>query len=95
MGIQLGLAGQSSAAGRGLYTVTAKGKHLRLLDTSGKDADDPAFSPNGRQIVARGFPHDWDEHRSEAGIYKMNADGTHWVRLTEDGTDAHPDWQPR
>lgn len=77
-----------------LYTVTAKGQHLRLLNkdhSRGRPAYDPAFSPNGKNIVFRG----WGDDYGAGPIHKMNADGSHWVRLTEGGADAHPDWQPR
>jgi Tol biopolymer transport system component len=51
----------------------------------------PAFSPNGKWIA---FSRDTSDGRSE--VWKMRADGTRQVRLTEGFESArYPDWQPR
>jgi TolB protein len=50
----------------------------------------PAWSPDGTQIVF------WRQHfDGTSGIWKMNADGSNQVRLTEDANiDSYPAWSP-
>ena len=73
-----------------IFTVNVNGTELRrLTNVPGIDFN-PAWSPDGRQIVFRsdrsGFTHIW----------KMNADGSNQTQLTTvnftGGVD--PDWQP-
>jgi TolB protein len=61
----------------------------RLTVNPALDAN-PAWSPDGRQIV---FQSDRDGNTE---VYVMNADGTGQRRLTRDvAVDQVPDWQPR
>jgi TolB protein len=81
-----------------IYVMNADGTgQTRITNTAAQETK-PAWSPDGTKIVfERSTNPDpvncWDA--CNAGIYKMNADGSSEVRLTPDGTNArHPDWGP-
>ena len=74
-----------------IFSVGADGGGLtRLTSVDGIDAN-PAWSPDGTQIVFR------SDRTGDTQIWKMNADGSKPTQLTflpfEGGVD--PDWQPR
>jgi Tol biopolymer transport system component len=75
-----------------IYSVTIDGQGLQqLTDTSGFDFD-PSWSPDGSRIAFASIR----DHRSDANLYMMNADGTEVGQIT-DFTGAlveHPIWSP-
>lgn len=76
------------SAGGTIDTMKAGGSHVRYL-TRGYD---PAWSPDGRQIVfVRAAPH-----RRNSDLYLMRADGSHVRRLTFTGhwAEAYPSFSP-
>jgi hypothetical protein len=71
-----------------IFTAKASGSHQRQLTHNSVNDRDPAFSPNGRQIV-------FDVN--ETSIHRMRADGSHIQPVTHSGpsvASADPDWQP-
>ena len=65
----------------------------RVRLTSGKQARDPVFSPDGRRIVFAGKP----TKASEFGIWIMRRDGTHRRLLASNASgpdNEHPDFSP-
>ena len=58
--------------------------------THGREARDPAFSPNGRRIVFAGAP---SEERPR-GIWVMRRDGTHKRLLATNPNHDSPDFDP-
>jgi Tol biopolymer transport system component len=61
--------------------------------TSGKQARDPVFSPNGRRIAFAGKP----TKASEFGIWIMRRDGSHRRLLASNASgpdNEHPDFSP-
>jgi Tol biopolymer transport system component len=96
----LAIAASSSAASSGvivfsatpegsmtiqLFSVQASGDGLKQITSSGAEALDPSFSPNGKRIafVRQGY-----------GVYTMNPDGSALKRVTTGGRDAYPAWSP-
>lgn len=82
-----------------IWVMTATGTHVHLVGPKTPlNGGGPAWSPDGRQIAFVGQ----DRPGHEVGIFRMNADGTHVVRLTVPGEksgdfnakDSSPDWQP-
>lgn len=86
-----------------VWIMTARGKRQRAIGPGrGLDANAPAWSPDGKQIVFVGFHPVGGTGAGGIGIFKMNADGSRVVQLTAGGkqgdfglNDAFPDWQPR
>jgi Tol biopolymer transport system component len=68
-----------------LYRIQTDGKGLQKITEGANAATQPAFAPNGQQIVFS---------RLGFGIYKMNLDGTGLKRLTKNGRDGYPAWSP-
>src|SRR6185295_7396783 len=60
--------------------------------TRDREAEDPAFSPNGRRIVFSGAPRD----ERPRGIWVMRRDGTHKRLLAAEGDPDYmnPDFDP-
>jgi Tol biopolymer transport system component len=79
--------------GRDVWTMKADGSRQTNLTRNSRrgDSHSPSWSPDGRQIA---FIH----HTSDSApwnLYRMNRDGTHRVRLTDDAfVDDAPAWQP-
>ena len=72
-----------------IYVINVDGTGLlRLTDHAGVDAD-PAWSPDGKQIVFVS-----DRGGSGADLYTMDADGSNVVRRTEQGSTTAPSWSP-
>ena len=71
-----------------IYTMNSDGSNLTQL-TFTKNNTNPAWSPNGKQIVFQSKRDgNWE-------IYVMDADGTNQRRLTHHpGFDYDPDWSP-
>ena len=71
-----------------LWTMAADGSHQhRLTSTPDMFESDPAWSPNGRQVVFS------EATRSKAlGLWVMNADGSRLRQLTSEGFT--PAWSP-
>lgn len=77
---------------RNIYEIPATGGTPVQLTNSGSD-DDPAWSPDGRQIVFQSYrPNTYEV--GNADLYLMNADGSDQRRLTTIGCwSCGPDWQ--
>ncbi len=68
----------------GIFTVRTDGSHLRRIAAQ---ADDPAWSPDGRYIAYRNYGD------ANCGIFVARADGTRRRCLTNSG-DYGPAWSP-
>ena len=82
-----------------LYAVSADGTGLRRLTTTPRDENDPAWSPDGTQLVFA--QRDFVGHLCEgcpSTLWRANADASGRTRLTtssRDGSfDSHPSWSP-
>ena len=74
---------------RHIYVINANRSNARRLTDNAFSDEDPAWSPDGRQIA---FTTDRDANRE---IYVVNADGSNPLRLTNNGTaDYQPAWSP-
>lgn len=77
---------QANGAGAAqLFRVETTGSGLAQITTGGKTATQPAFSPNGKQVLFA---------RLGSGIFRVNLDGTGLRRLTSGIRDTHPVWSP-
>ena len=68
-----------------LFRVETTGTGLQQITTGSKPASEPAFTPNGTQIVFA---------RLGAGIFRVNLDGTGLHRLTHGVRDNYPVMSP-
>ena len=68
-----------------LAVVRTDAKGWHLLDRGRRPGAEPAWSPNGKQIV----------FYDGKGLVIADATGRHLVQLTHNSSDAQPDWQPR
>jgi len=68
-----------------LFRVSTAGTGLRQITTGARPATEPAFSPDGRRVAFT---------RVNAGIFVIDADGSHLHRLTGDPNDRFPVWSP-
>jgi Tol biopolymer transport system component len=77
---------------RNIFEVPATGGTPVQLTSSGSDSD-PAWSPDGREIVFQSYrPNTYEV--GNADLYLMNADGSDQRRLTTIGCwSCGPDWQ--
>ncbi len=74
---------------QGLYTISPDGKDLRVVFEGPLDARSGTWSPDGRAVAF------YAQGGAGYDIYRINADGTGLVRLTDQtGSDQHPDWSP-
>jgi TolB protein len=77
-------------AGRHIYLVNVDGTGLRQLTTGAGFDEDPAFSPNGKQVV-------FDRHvgTGKAHIFSVNVDGSGLHQLTNGSfNDSEPVYMP-
>jgi TolB protein len=70
----------------GIYVMDAAGTHIHRVGGY-RNADHPAWSPDGRKLA-------FDEGFPSADIYVMNADGSDVTRLTDDQNSMDPAWSP-
>src|SRR5215211_4783029 len=68
-----------------LFRVRLSGSGLEPVTHGRRNADDPAFSPDGRQLAFA---------RLGAGIFAVKLDGTGLRRLTPGAADRYPVWSP-
>lgn len=68
-----------------LFRVQTTGEGLEQITTGKQIATDPAFAPNGKQIVFS---------RLGVGIFVANLDGSGLRRLTKGAHDHFPVWSP-
>ena len=72
----------------GIYVISASGGEPRAVLPG--DAREPSWSPDGKQIVCTVIGED-----GERDIWRVNADGTGTVNLTEgEGDNYNPAWSP-
>ena len=77
-----------------IYVIDGHGKNLRNLTNNPNTDRDPAWSPDGREIVFSSFRHGEIGHGKSA-IYVMRADGENVRRLTNNPDGAgQPAWSP-
>jgi Tol biopolymer transport system component len=79
-----------SPAGRHIYVVNLDGSGLRQLTTGAGFDENPAFSPNGKQVV-------FDRHvgTGKAHIFSVNVDGSGLRQLTNGSfNDSEPVYMP-
>jgi Tol biopolymer transport system component len=77
-------------AGRHIYLVNVDGTGLRQLTTGAGFDENPAFSPNGKQVV-------FDRHvgTAKAHIFSVNVDGSGLRQLTNGSfNDSEPVYMP-
>ncbi len=77
-------------AGRHIYVVNVDGSGLRQLTTGAGFDENPAFSPNGKQVV-------FDRHvgTGKAHVFSVNVDGTGLRQLTNGSfNDSEPVYMP-
>jgi hypothetical protein len=73
-----------------LFTMNVDGTNIQQRSVDGMFLDNPAWSPDGSQIV---YAKTQSEYRSE--VYIMNADGTNDHRVTRlSASSDMPDWSP-
>lgn len=83
------LSGRRPADEReGIYVVRPDGTGLKRLTPDGREAQYPAWSPDGKQIA---FTY---VEGSQFNIHVMNSDGTHIRKITRGGFDNWPVWSP-
>jgi hypothetical protein len=80
-----------------IYVMNADGTGQTRITNTAAHETNPAWSPDGTKIAFERSTHSNPTscyQACNAGIYKMNADGSGEVRLTPEGTNARtPDWQ--
>jgi len=82
-----------------IYVVNADGTDLRQLTDTGGVNLDPRWSPDGSQIVFWGYELGAFDDTSKPGlrseVFRMNADGSDLVNLTQNfGLDHSAEWSP-
>src|SRR3954464_14597186 len=78
-------ASPDGTAAAQLYRVQTDGTGVEQITKGGLPATDPAFSPNGQQLVFV---------RLGLGIFRVNLDGSGLQRLTRGHRDSFPAWSP-
>lgn len=77
-----------------IYVMDGHGKNLRNLTNNLNTDRDPAWSPDGREVVFSSFRHG-DIGHGKSAIYVMRADGKNVRRLTNNPNGAgQPTWSP-
>ena len=77
-----------------IYVIKSDGSGERRLTIDSSEEADPAWSPDGKDIV---FSSDRDSPDDEGSLdlYLMRSDGSEVRRITETEADEHsPDWSP-
>src|SRR5207247_2169605 len=70
-----------------IYVMNADGSNQTRLTNNPAVDREPAWSPDGTQIVF------WSNRDGDREIYKMNADGSSQTRLTyNSASDRSPSW---
>lgn len=89
-GSAIALVGRKSATDTQIYVApVATAGDARALTSGAKRSDQPAWSPDGKHLVYV------SEHRGEADLYLMRADGSGQTQLTNAvGADWLPRWAP-
>lgn len=74
---------------------TGGGEHQLTEELEGRHAGQPAWSPDGRQIVfVRGAAVPTTFPPRPGALFVMDADGSNLQRLTGGPRDQHPAWSP-
>jgi TolB protein len=72
-----------------IFVMRADGSGKKNLTRNPARDQHPVFSPDGRWVA-------FDSNRvGDYEIWKMKADGTRPTKLTNNGDNLQPDWQPR
>jgi Tol biopolymer transport system component len=78
-----------------IFTIRLDGTGLTQLTSGGRSDNDPAWSPNGREIAFVSNRLIDAPYYGSRFVFKMNADGTGQTMLTGFAVDErHPDWSP-
>ena len=87
-GVRIAYSGQDS--GPGVYLTTAGGdSSVKLVaSTEAGDYIQPAWSPDGTAIAFAGT------FEVPSDLFLVNSDGSGLSRLSSDGEDGSPAWQP-
>ena len=77
-----------------ILTINDDGSwNIALL--SGREAYEPAWSPDGTKIAFQSWEHDPDRSEGNSEIYTMDVDGGNLIRLTDNSAyEDYPSWSP-